>query len=227
MSDDINVAAASRTVFGKGASRRLRRENLVPAIVYGAEGEPQPLQLKHNEVVKHLENEQFYSQLLMLSVDDGEAVRCLLRDVQRHPFRQQVLHMDFQRVVAGQALQVTIPVHFENEGTCYGVKTEGGMISRTIIEVTVSCLPRNIPESISVDMADLKIGDTLHLSDLVMPEDVTLVDFGEKGDDSDYTVVSVIASRATEEETDDDAEAAEGDAPAADDGAEKDGGSED
>ena len=204
MADDIQVAAASRTLFGKGASRRLRRENLVPAIVYGAEDEPQPLQLKHNEVIKHLENESFYSQLLMLSVDGKESVRTILRDVQRHPFRQQILHLDFQRVVAGQALQVTVPLHFENEDTCYGVKTEGGMINKTDIEVTVSCRPRDIPESVKVDMLELKIGDSIHLSDLVMPEDVVLVDLNEKGDDSDRAVVSVIAQRVVEEEVDTD-----------------------
>ena len=200
MSDDIQVSAASRTVFGKGASRRLRRENLVPAIVYGAEGEPQPLLLKHNEVTKHLENEAFYSQLLMLSVDGKEPVRTILRDVQRHPFRQQVMHLDFQRVVAGQALQVTVPLHFENEDTCFGVKTEGGMINKTDIEVTVSCRPRDIPDSIKIDMLELKIGESVHLSDLVMPEGVDLVELGEKGDDSDRAVVSVIAQRTVVEE---------------------------
>lgn len=222
MSDDIQVAAASRTLFGKGASRRLRRENLVPAIVYGAEDEPQALQLKHNEVMKHLENESFYSQLLMLSVDGKESVRTLLRDVQRHPFRQQVLHLDFQRVVAGQALQVTVPLHFVNEDTCFGVKTEGGMINKTLIEVTVSCLPRNIPESVIVDMLELKIGESVHLSDLVMAEDVSLVDFGEKGDDSDRAIVTVIASRVAEEDEDSadggaDASADSGDSASEDD----------
>lgn len=222
MADDIQVAAASRTLFGKGASRRLRRENLVPAIVYGADEEPQPLQLKHNEVIKHLENESFYSQLLALSVDGKEATRTLLRDVQRHPYKQQILHMDFQRVVAGQALQVTVPLHLLNETTCYGVKTEGGMINRTEIEVTVSCRPRDIPESIEIDMAELKIGDTVHLSDLTMPADVELVDLGEKGDDSDRILISVIAQRTIvedEPETDADPEAAA-------DGESKEGGSE-
>ncbi len=221
MADDILVAAASRTLFGKGASRRLRRENLVPAIVYGAEDEPQALQLKHNEVIKHLENESFYSQLLMLSVDGKEAVRTLLRDVQRHPYKQQVLHLDFQRVVAGQALQVTVPLHLLNEDTCYGVKTEGGMINRTENEVTLSCLPRNIPESIEIDMADLKIGDSIHLSDLTMPADVELVDLGEKGDDSDRILISVIAQRTiVEEEPEADA------VPAADGDDKKEGDSE-
>lgn len=206
MSDDIQVAAASRTVFGKGASRRLRRENLVPAIVYGADEQPEPLQLKHNEVIKHLDNESFYSQLLMLSVDGKEPVRTVLRDVQRHPYRQQILHLDFQRVVAGQALQVTVPLNYLNEDTCYGVKTEGGMINKTEIEVTVSCRPRDIPDNIEVDMADLKIGDTVHLSDLVMPADVELVDDVEKGEDSDRILAAVIASRATVEGDGDDAE---------------------
>ena len=224
MSDDIQVAAASRTVFGKGASRRLRRDNLVPAIVYGAEDEPQPLQLKHNEVIKHLENESFYSQLLMLSVDGKESVRTILRDVQRHPFRQQVMHLDFQRVVAGQALQVTVPLHFENEDTCFGVKTEGGMINKTDIEVSVSCRPRDIPESIVIDMLELKIGDSVHLSDLVMPEGVSLVDLGEKGDDSDRAVVSVIAQRAVAEEVTDEAAGGDADGDSADDAAK--GGSE-
>jgi len=200
MADDIQVAAASRTLFGKGASRRLRRENLVPAIVYGAEDEPQSLQLKHNEVIKHLENEGFYSQLLMLSVDGKEATRTILRDVQRHPYKQQIMHLDFQRVVAGQALQVTVPLHLLNEDTCYGVKTEGGMINRTENEVTVSCRPRDIPESIEIDMAELKIGDSIHLSDLKMPTDVDLVDLAEKGDDSDRILISVIAQRTIVEE---------------------------
>ncbi len=206
MSDDIQVAAASRTVFGKGASRRLRRENLVPAIVYGANEQPEPLQLKHNEVLKHLDNESFYSQLLMLSVDGKEPVRTLLRDVQRHPYRQQILHLDFQRVVAGQALQVTVPLNYLNEDTCYGVKTEGGMINKTEIEVTVNCRPRDIPENIEIDMADLKIGDTVHLSDLVMPADVELADEVEKGEDSDRILAAVIASRATVESDDADSE---------------------
>jgi len=187
---------------------------LVPAIVYGADEEPQPLQLKHNEVIKHLENESFYSQLLALSVDGKEATRTLLRDVQRHPYKQQILHMDFQRVVAGQALQVTVPLHLLNETT--------GMINRTEIEVTVSCRPRDIPESIEIDMAELKIGDTVHLSDLTMPADVELVDLGEKGDDSDRILISVIAQRTIvedEPETDADPEAAA-------DGESKEGGSE-
>lgn len=215
MSDDINVIATSRSVFGKGASRRLRRDNLVPAILYGADHEPQAIQLKHNEVVKHLENEAFYSQLLQLTVDGGESVRTLLKDVQRHPYKQQILHLDFVRVVAGAELQVSVPLHFINEDVCVGVKNEGGNISHTENEVLVACRPRDIPESVEVDMAALAVGQSVHLSDLTMPEGVRLVDLHEVGDDSDRQVASVNAPRVEAEPTGDDS-AAEGDAPAGD-----------
>lgn len=215
MSDDINVIATSRSVFGKGASRRLRRDNLVPAILYGADEEPQAIQLKHNEVIKHLENEAFYSQLLQLSVDGGESVRTLLKDVQRHPYKQQILHMDFVRVVAGAELQVSVPLHFINEDVCVGVKNEGGNISHTENEVLVACRPRDIPESIEVDMAALAVGESVLLSQLVVPEGVRLVDLNEAGDDSDRQVAAVNAPRVEAEPTEDDAPA-EGDAPADD-----------
>ena len=120
MSNMITVEVASRTDKGKGASRRLRRDDLVPAILYGAEDEPTPIQIKHNEVLKHLENDAFYSQLLMVSVDGAEPVRSLLRDIQRHPAKPQIMHMDFQRVVAGAELTVTVPIQFINEENCVG-----------------------------------------------------------------------------------------------------------
>ena len=204
MSDDITVNATSRSVFGKGASRRLRRDNMVPAIVYGADLEPQAVQLKHNEVIKHLDNEAFYSQLLSLSVDGGEPVRSLLKDVQRHPFKQQILHMDFVRVVAGAELQVSVPLHYINEDTCIGVKNEGGNISHTENEVLVACRPRDIPEYIQVDMAEMAVGSSVVLSQLVMPEGVRLVDLHEAGDDSDRQVAAVNAPRVEVEASDDD-----------------------
>ncbi len=209
MSDDINVQATSRSVLGKGASRRLRRENLVPGILYGADEDPEPINLKHNEVIKHLENELFYSQLLMESVDGKEPIRTVLRDVQRHPHKQQILHLDFQRVVAGAELTLTVALHFINEETCYGVKTEGGMITHNESEVGIACLPRNIPDNLEIDMAELKIGDSVHLSDIKLPEGVRLTDLTEAGDDSDRAVASVIASRKTLEEEDEAAAEAE------------------
>ncbi len=222
MSDDINVQATSRSVLGKGASRRLRRENLVPGILYGADEDPQPINLKHNEVLKHLENDQFYSNLIMVSVDGKEAVRTVLRDVQRHPHKLQIMHMDFQRVVAGAELTLTVALNFLNEDVCYGVKTEGGMISHNESEVAIACLPRNIPDNLEIDMKDMKIGESIHLSDLKLPEGVRLTDLNEAGDDSDRALASVIASRMTLEEEDEaaaEAEAAAGDAGAGDDAA--------
>jgi len=170
-------------------------------------------------VLKHLENDAFYSQLLMLSVDGKEPVRTLLRDVQRHPHKLQILHLDFQRVVAGAELTLTVPLVFNNEDVCYGVKTEGGMITHNESEVAIACLPRNIPENFEIDTTNLKIGDSIHLSDLDLPEGVRLTDLVEKGDDSDRALLSVIASRKTLEEEDEAAAeaAAEGEADAGDD----------
>ncbi|MBX2879602.1 MAG: 50S ribosomal protein L25/general stress protein Ctc [Granulosicoccus sp.] len=225
MSDDIPVFATSRSVFGKGASRRLRRDNLVPAILYGDSKDPQAIQLKHNEVIKHLQSETFYSQLLSLKVDEQEPVRTLLKDVQRHPFKQQVLHLDFVRVVAGAELQVSVPLHFVNEEVCAGVKVSGGIIIHNMNEVLIACRPRDIPESIEVDMTAIELGQAIHLSDLAMPENVRLVDLNEAGDDSDQQIAAVNAPRVEVEPVDDEAEAAaeepdaedKSDEPAADD----------
>jgi len=136
---------------------------------------------------------------LQVSVDGGESVRCLLKDVQRHPYKQQILHMDFVRVVAGAELQVNVPLNFINEDICAGVKTEGGNISHTANEVLVACLPRNIPENIEVDMSAVAVGESVTLSALVMPADVRLVELVEAGDDSDRQVAAVNAPRVEAE----------------------------
>lgn len=196
-SSEFDVDALTRSDFGKGASRRLRRENQVPAILYGGEGEPEPIILKHNEVIKHLSNDGFYSQLLMLSVDGKERIRTILRDVQRHPFKQQILHMDFQRVVAGAELTVSVQLHYINEETCVGVKA-GGIISHIENELSVTCRPRDIPEFIEVDMANIDIGGSVHISDLKMPEGVTSVDLAH-GEDHDRAIAAVNQPRKAEE----------------------------
>jgi len=198
MSNMINVEVASRTDKGKGASRRLRRDDLVPAILYGAEDEPMPIQLKHNEVVKHLENDAFYSQLLMVSVDGGEPVRSLLRDIQRHPAKPRILHMDFQRVVAGAELTVTVPIQFINEENCVGVKTGGGIINHIENELSVICLPRNIPEYLEIDMEQVELGQTVLLSEIAFPEGVKSVDLSQ-GEENDKAIATVAVSRATVE----------------------------
>lgn len=230
MSNMINVAAASRVDKGKGASRRLRRQELVPAVIYGAEGEPQSIQLKHNEVLKHLSDDAFYSQLLMVSIDGAEPVRSLLRDIQRHPFKQQIMHMDFQRVVAGAELTVTVPIMFINEEECVGVKQGGGIINHIENELAVLCLPRDIPENLVVDMAAIDIGDSVSISDIAFPEGVRSVDLAQ-GDENDRPIAACAVTRAAVEEdaeTEEGAEggeegASEGDAPAADGGGDDSG----
>ena len=206
MSDDINVVAASRDVFGKGASRRLRRENLVPAVVYGDSKDPQSVQLRHNEVIKHLENERFYSQLLQLSVDDGEPVRAILKDVQRHPYRQQILHMDFLRVTAGAELQVSVPLDFRGEDDNDAAKNHGGVIVHSENEVLVACRPRDIPENLAVDMSGLGIGDSVTLSQIPLPEGVRIVGLDPEDPMTDRQVAAVNAPRVEEPEEDLDAE---------------------
>ena len=227
MSNMINVAAASRNDKGKGASRRLRRQELVPGILYGAEDDPQPIQLKHNEVLKHLSDDAFYSQLLMVSVDGGEPVRSLLRDIQRHPYKQQIMHMDFQRVVAGAELTVTVPISFINEEECVGVKTGGGIINHIENELAVLCLPRDIPENLVVDMANVDIGQSVSITDISFPEGVRSVDL-EQGEENNRSVAAVSITRATVEEDEveadeEGADEASSDAPAegGDDSAEK------
>jgi len=217
----FDVVALTRSDFGKGASRRLRRENQVPAILYGGEGDPEPIMLKHNEVIKHLSNDGFYSSILMLSVDGKEAIRTILRDVQRHPFKQQILHMDFQRVVAGAELTVSVPLHFINEEACVGVKA-GGIIAHIENEISVACRPRDLPEFIEVDMSEVELGASIQLSEVKLPEGVRSVDLAH-GEDHDRAVAAVNQPRKAEEEVVD-AEAADADgaeAPAEGDAPEK------
>lgn len=165
---------------------------------------------------KHLENEAFYSQLIQVSVDGGEPARSILKDVQRHPFKQQILHMDFMRVVAGAELQVSVPLNYINEEVCVGVKNGGGMIIHNENEVLIACRPRDIPENIEVDMGQLNIGDSVHLSQLSMPEGVRLVELQEAGDDSDRQLAAVNAPRV-EAEPSEDEDAPSPDVPTASD----------
>jgi large subunit ribosomal protein L25 len=142
---DFTLDAELRTDKGKGASRRLRRSNKVPAILYGENKESAPLLLEHNQVLRRLGNEAFYSHILTLNIN-GAAHEAVLRDVQRHPARPVIMHMDFQRISQDRAIRVHVPLHFINEDRCEGVKTGGGLISKVLSEVEVECLPRYLPE---------------------------------------------------------------------------------
>jgi large subunit ribosomal protein L25 len=172
MSVSFDVTAMPRGDMGKGASRRLRREGLVPAIVYGARKDPEMIALAHNEVLKHLENEAFYSHILTLKVGE-KATPVVLKDLQRHPAKPFILHMDFMRVTQDEAIRMVVPLHFLNEERAAGVKM-GGNVSHHITEVEVTCLPKDLPEFIGVDLVDMEIGDIIHLSEVPMPAGVSL-----------------------------------------------------
>ena len=203
MSEAIfTLDATVRTDMGKGASRRLRHAGKVPAILYGAGKDPIALTLEHNKVNQAQDFEAFYSHVLTINID-GKPVEALVKDMQRHPFKPKVTHLDFQRVVAGQKLQTNVPLHFMNEDTAPGVKLEGGHAERQMIEIEVTCLPKNLPEYIEVDLAELGLDQTIHISDIKLPKGVESVELA-KGEDHDLAVVTVKASRGSIEATDED-----------------------
>lgn len=198
MSIDFTLDAESRSDLGKGSSRRLRRTGRVPAIVYGAGVEPENISLEHNKVMHDLENEAFYSHILTLNVS-GKAQKVILRDLQRHPAKPILMHMDFLRVRDDQAIHIHVPIHFIGEDVCPGVKLEGGQVSHQMIEVEVACLPKDIPEFIEVDVSELSIGDSIHLSEMKIPADITLTALSH-GEGHDQQVVNVHATKVAVEE---------------------------
>ena len=185
---DFVLNAEVREEQGKGASRRLRREGKVPAIIYGGDKEPQTISLVHHEVTHELQNEAFYSHILTLKIGKTEE-KAILRDLQRHPSKPYVTHMDFQRVSANEAIRVLVPVHFINEDTCVGVKMGGGVLNHLMTEVEVQCLPKDLPEFIEVDVAELNVGDTVHLSDLKLAKGIDIVELLH-GEEHDNAVVA-------------------------------------
>ncbi len=185
----ILLNAELREDMGKGASRRLRRANKLPAIVYGAGKDPENLTLEQKDVQYQLQNEAFYTQVLELDVA-GKKQEVLLRDLQHHPFKQDILHMDFQRVDAKKEVHVNVPLHFVNEDVSVGVKQEGGAISHIVTEVEVVCLPKDIPEFIEVDLIDMHMGQILHLSDLKLPAGVEILAL-KQGDEHDTAVATI------------------------------------
>ena len=194
MSEHI-LKATSRNVEGKGASRRLRHAASIPAIVYGGKSAPQPVQLDHEKVWLAQQNEWFYSSILSLDID-GKVESVLLRDMQRHPFKQIIMHLDFQRVDANQALRVKVPLHFLNQETSPAGKTAGIVILHELNEVEISCLPKDLPEFVEVDLAGLKVGDIVHLSELKLPKGVEIPEL-KLGKEHDIAVV--IAKHGKEE----------------------------
>ncbi len=202
--------ATARNDLGKGASRRLRRaKQYIPAIVYGGESAPQPIAVEQREFYRVLETEEaIYTSILNLEVD-GKKHQVIMKDMQRHPFKPLVMHIDFQRVDSEHKVTINVPVHFLNEEACVGVKQQGGLIQHLLNEIEVTALPQDLPQSIDVDVAALELNQTVHLSDLKLPETVTIVALSHGGDTG---VVSVHAKKGGSEEAEtesDEGEAAE------------------
>lgn len=194
MSNAFELNATARTDLGKGASRRLRRlADMVPAIIYGEGKAPVNISIAHKDIQKALSNEAFFSRIITLSVD-GKSEQVVIKALQRHPARPRIMHADFQRVSADNAIVVAVPLHFINEDKCKGVKLGSGSIIKNLNELQISCLPKDLPEYIEVDMTDLGVGESLHISQIVLPAGVTSVDLAH-GHDADNAVVTVLAPR--------------------------------
>lgn len=211
MSGEFALNAETRTDLGKGASRRLRRlENKVLGIVYGGSQQPSPITVAMNEIVKLAESEAFFTSLVDLSID-GNTEQVVVKDMQRHPAKETIMHVDFLRVDASTKITMHVPLHFINEDSCKGVKLNGGVIAHALNDIEISCLPADLPEYIEVDMLELEVGDNIHLSDLTLPKGVESVALSH-GEDHDLLVSAVNAPRGGGDED----EAAESEAEADD-----------
>jgi len=208
MANEHKLSAASRADVGKGASRRLRRAGHIPAIIYGGDADPVNIQLAHEKTWVASQNEWFYSSIVDLDVE-GTVQRVLLRDLQRHPYKQQIRHIDFQRVNENQAVRVSVPLHFLNEDTSPAGKSSEVVVMHELNEVEVSCLPKDLPEYLEIDLAALEVGDIIHLSAITLPKGVEIPEL-KLGKEHDVAIV--VAKHGQEEieepvEAEDEAEA--------------------
>ncbi len=193
MKTSFELVAEFRETQGKGASRRLRHEGKVPAILYGGHSQARKLSLSHQKLLIMLDNERFYSTILSLKVGE-ETQAAILKDVQRHPFKNAIVHIDFQRVEDNQKIRMSIPLHFTGAAVSPGVKTQGGIVSHMRTEVEVSCLPKDLPEFIEVDLSGLSLNESIHLSQLKLAEGVELLALAKE----DVAVAAIHSPRAEE-----------------------------
>ena len=182
MLNQFEITAEPRTAQGKGASRRLRRAGKIPAILYGADKAPVSLQLDHQKMLVQTEHEAFYSHILTIKTGAVEE-KVVVKDMQRHPVRKIIMHMDFLRINEAEELTLRVPLHFLNDEICVGVKQSGGVISHQMSDLEIICLPKDLPEFIAVDLANLALGHTLHLADLVLPAGVRIASLVHGGED--------------------------------------------
>ncbi|MCL2308903.1 MAG: 50S ribosomal protein L25/general stress protein Ctc [Proteobacteria bacterium] len=193
---NLEIGAQSRKEEGRGASRRLRRSGNVPGIIYGGDSAPTPVSLDHNTLYHALRKEAFHSSILNVKLD-GKDVRALLRDVQMHPYRQQVLHVDFQRVEGNKKIHMRVPLHFINAEISPAVKLGGALINQIVNELDISCLPKDLPEFIEVDLSEMQVGDALHVSALKLPAGVSAIML--RGQDPTVASASVVKEVVEEE----------------------------
>jgi len=218
---DFILTAQLREDKGKGASRRLRREGWVPGVLYGGDREPRSISLKSNELAQALMQDAFYSNVLTIKVGDVTQ-DCILKDLQRHPAREEAMHIDLMRVVAGQEFKTTVPLHFVGEDLAPGIKLQGGALSKSVVDVEIICMPKDLPEFIEVDVSALNKDETVHLSDIKLPEGVKLVELMHGEGSNDLAIASIRATRVSKDLDAEDApgaEAAEGETEVAGDDA--------
>ena len=189
------VGADSRHDQGKGASRRLRRAGKVPAVLYGGHGQPQNVTLDHQQLLTLIDKEKFYSSIISVNVD-AKAQPAIVRDVQMHPAKNAVVHVDLQRVVENEKLKIHLPIHFKGEAAAPGVKTQGGIVSHLIQDIEVSCLPKDLPEFLELDLSAMNLNESKHLSDIPLPPGVVIPELAHRNP----PVVSVHSPRVAEPE---------------------------
>ena len=189
MSKDFDLIAEIREDRGKGASRRLRHQGLVPAIIYGAGRPARALTFKHSKVIRQLENESFYSSILNIQVNE-KSQAAILKDIQRHPSKPLIMHMDFQRIVEDERIRMNVPIHYTNADEAVGVKEEGGSVSQLITDIEIICLPKDLPEYFEVDIQNLALNEMLHISDIKLPEGVEIPVLAQ-GLEQDRPIVSI------------------------------------
>ena len=195
MSASFDIEVQAREDAGKGASRRLRRTGMVPGIIYGGHKDATNIAVDHNELIQHLENEAFYSHILNVTLG-GNSERVVLKDLQRHPAKPFVTHIDFLRISEAETIRMLVPLHFTNEKASPGIKM-GGLARHSIKEVEITCLPKDLPEFIEVDLTGMEIGSTIHVSELSLPEGIDLT----SSLDPNAAVVSIHGARTEEDES--------------------------
>jgi large subunit ribosomal protein L25 len=192
MSEQTSITAEIREDVGKGASRRLRREGKVPAVIYGGHRDPVSLTLPHAELLHEIENESFFSSILEIRVGEDRTQQAVVRDMQRHPFKPVIMHIDFMRVSAEEVLRISVPVHFIGEELSPAGKASGVVIQHQMTEVEIAALPRNLPEFLSVDLSQMDAGDAVMLSSIILPEGVTIPQLEMEGGIHDTPVANAV-----------------------------------